>query len=980
MAMADETPKDEPAPADGLAEAASPFAGISADTAPAPIVAIGASAGGLEAIEQFFAAIPVPSPFAFVIIQHLSPDFKNLMVELLARRTPLAVRAVEDGMAPEANAIHLIPPARTMTIEGGLLRLAERNQRDLVHHPIDEFFVSLATDRGAGAIAVVLSGSGSDGSRGARAIRHRGGRVLVQLPATAKFSSMPQSTLEAGCTDEVLAPSAMAKALLEGGPAPPAESRPDDLPVRLVECLDQSFGLDFSAYKNETVQRRVQRRMMLRGFDQLEAYADFVADDEAEQEALYQDLLIGVTSFFRDPDAIEALESHVVPDLASRLDAGEEVRLWVPACATGEEAYSLAILVLARCRKPLEALQLKIFATDVHRRSLTVASAGFYSEEAVANVRSEWLRRYFSRRGSGYQVIPAVRRVIVFSPHDLLRDAPFTRLSLLSCRNFLIHLQREAQTAVVAGFATALEPGGHLLLGASESLAGNDASFIAVDQAARLFRRRKSEPSPDSRDGDRGSAVAALAANGRELTVAAGGSTARDRRDQRLTMALELLLDRYVPPSLLVDENGQVVHCFGDAGDWLKAPRGRPSLAVLDMVKDELRAPLASAITRVKRTGLPITLARLALGDPAHRTRLERLVVEVPATPQKGRRCLLVSFDNRPSHGEPAAAADAALDAADDDATEPGAGELSRTQTLERDLSIAEESLKSTILDLEAANQELQSANQELVATNEEMHQAGIEHQRKIEALEELGQDLDNLLASTAQATLLVDADLVVRRFTPALADYVNLLAQDIGRPLAQVTHRFTLADLAGLLQAVIDQGEPAAHDLATIDGRIARLSVTPCKAPSTTGPDPITGLIVTIQDVTEALKSEARLAILEQALAHLIASTAEPTALAEASGPGQTFTVTAASAAMEERSEAPLEGRPLTDLLRELTPDAEGRPAAGPSLDTLATDPPASLAWTLPTGQSLTLETLQSGAARLAILRLTLPSTPAKP
>ena len=650
---------DEPAKTEGLAEAATAFAAAAAtaDTLPTaptvPIVAIGASAGGLEAIEQFFAAVEAPSRFAFVIVQHLSPDFKNLMVELLAKHTALAVCPVEDGMRPLANAIHLIPPGKTMTIEAGLLRLDRHrptghDPRDVARHPIDECFVSLATDRGGEAIGIVLSGSGSDGSRGARAIRAAGGRVLVQLPATARFSSMPQAALEAGCQDEVMVPGDMAAALHEPGPrrqaqgnAPPASA----LSPRIVDILAEAFGLDVDAYRTDTVQRRVHRRMMLRGFDELEAYANFVADDADEQEALYQDLLIGVTAFFTDPAAFDALERVAVPALAAQLDAGQEVRVWIPGVATGEEAYSIAILLLAHCRQPLESPPLRVFATDIHRRSLAIAGAGLYSEEAVRHVRPEWRQRFFTRRGSGYQVIPALREVLAFSPHDLLRDPPFTRVQLVSCRNVLSYLDADARDRVSLSLANALLSGGHLLLGATEPAPGHAELFAPIDAETRLYRRRNTAPI------DRGGPnLPAPAAPSPRLTVSSGATLRSERRDQRLTMAQELLLDRYVPPSLLVDDAGQVVHCFGDAGAWLKAPSGRASLAVLDMVEDALRAPLASAIATVKRTGRPVTLTDLPIDtdEEDDARRMLRLVVEAPLVRPDGQRCLLVSFDDRP--------------------------------------------------------------------------------------------------------------------------------------------------------------------------------------------------------------------------------------------------------------------------------------------------------------------------------------------
>jgi two-component system CheB/CheR fusion protein len=653
-------PGKGPAGAEGLSEAAVPFAApaatLGAAPPPPPIVAIGASAGGLEAIEQFFGAIEAPSRFAFVIVQHLSPDFKNLMVELLARRTTLKVEAVEDGMPPSANTIHLIPPGKTMTIEANRFRLAERDPRDFAHHPIDAFFVSLAADRGADAIGVVLSGSGSDGGRGAWAISVAGGRVLVQLPATARFSSMPQAAIEAGCAAEVMLPAAMATALLAPGPG-----RPDDAEVAralalspaVVDCLAQAFDIDLAAYRADALQRRVQRRMMRRGFDEMDAYAAFLADDEAEQEALYHDLMIGHTAFLPDQAAIGALERGVVAGLAARLDAGRKVRAWVPGCATGEEAYGLAILLLAHCREPLGGLKLEVRATDIHRRSLAIARAGFYSEEAVANVPAEWRQRFFTRRGSGYQVVPAIADRVVIGAHDLIRDPPLARLHLVSCRNVLSCLADEAQARVLGQLAEALLPGGYLLLGQGETVEGGAARFTPVDAAISLYRRRRQAAAASPGGSARaqpaaGAPAMAMPTLTPRLTVAAASSARGERRDQRLVMAHELLLDRYVPPSLLLDEMGQVIHSFGDTAPWLESPGDRSSLDVLDMVRDALRAPLAAAIDRARLTGRRAILDDVALAA-AHGHRLRRPVVEAPLVHANGQRCLLVSFDDRPA-------------------------------------------------------------------------------------------------------------------------------------------------------------------------------------------------------------------------------------------------------------------------------------------------------------------------------------------
>jgi two-component system CheB/CheR fusion protein len=894
-------------------------------SAPEAIVAIGASAGGLEAIEQFFGEVEAPSRLAFVIVQHLSPDLKSLMRELLSRRTTLALPPVVDGMRPAANAIYLIPPGKRMTIEGGVLLLADRDARDFAYHPIDEFFLSLAADQGAAAIGVVLSGSGSDGSRGARAILRAGGRVLVQAPATAKFSSMPKAALEAGCTNDVMPPEAMPRALLEveARPRPEHGKLADNgLPTLLVDTLDATFGIDFSSYRAGTVQRRVRRRMMLRGFEQIQDYAELVADDGDEQEALYQDLLIGGTAFFRDAEAFEALERFVMPALAAELDAGREVRIWVPAVATGEEAYSIAILLLAQCREQAGEPPLRIFATDVHRRSLAVAAAGHYSEEAVRNLRPEWLERYFSRRGSGYQAIPALRRCIVFSPHDLLKDPPFTRLQLVSCRNLLIYLKKAAQEEVLQNFSAALQADGHLLLGSSESPGTLDADFEAVAGALSLYRRR-----PGSTSLARPALVPSVLAaggqaGGRNPPVPSGGAARPERRDQRLTMAHELLLDRYVPPSLLVDAAGLVVHCFGDAGAYLRQPRGRPSLALLDMIVEPLRGPLGSAMSRVRRTGHPITLRHVAAGDDHV---LQRLVVEMLPAPGDGRRCLLVSFDDRQGPVETGES---------EPAIEPDARAAERIRELERDLGFAEESLRATVEELGSANQELLAANEELRAANRELQSAmnelhsvndelqavGTEHQRRIAALVQSAQDTESLLASAELAAVFVDADLRVRRFTPALGRFFNLIAQDIGRPLAHLTHGFGDADIVGRLRDVTATGDILSADLLAADGAVVRLRAVPHRGSG----EQVTGVTVTFVDVTDSLRQAEALARARIGVAVLLEALPQPAALANGTG-----RLTAANVPMEEVAAA-----------AGLMPDLVGRELGwllGPFLDATA-------------------------------------------
>ncbi|MEZ5864649.1 MAG: CheR family methyltransferase [Geminicoccaceae bacterium] len=624
----------------------------------------------------------------------------------------------------------------------------------------------------------------------------------------------------------------------------------------------------------------------------------------------------------RDREVFEALERLVVPALAAELDAGREVRVWVPAVATGEEAYSIAILLLAQCQEGAEEPPLRIFATDVHRRSLAVAAAGHYSEEAVRNLRPEWLERYFSRRGSGYQAIPALRRCIVFSPHDLLKDPPFTRLQLVSCRNLLIYLKKAAQEDVLRSFAAALQADGHLLLGPSESPGTLEAEFEAVADGVPLYRRR-----PGSSSLARPALVPSVLAaggqaGGRSLPVPPGGTARPERRDQRLTVAHELLLDRYVPPSLLVDAAGLVVHCFGDAGAYLRQPRGRPSLAVLDMIVEPLRGPLGSAMSRVRRTGEPITLRHVATGDEHV---LPRLVVEMLPGPGDGRRCLLVSFDDRQAAGETAAS---------EPPIEPDAHAAVRIQELERDLRFTEESLRATVEELGSANQELLAANEELRAANQELQSTmdelhavndrlqavGTEHQRRIAGLTECARDMESLFGSTELAALLVDADLRVRRFTPALGRFFNLLAQDIDRPLAHLTHCFGDADIVGRLRDVTATGDIQSQDLVTADGTVVRLRAVPLRG----GGARVTGVTVSFVDVTRGQRQAEELARARIGVVSLLEALPQPAALADGTG-----RLTAANVRMEEAAAA-----------AGLTPDLVGRELdwlLGPFLDAAA-------------------------------------------
>ncbi|HSN27403.1 MAG TPA: chemotaxis protein CheB, partial [Kofleriaceae bacterium] len=513
------------------------------------IVGIGASAGGLESLEQLFAALPPDTGMAFVVVQHLSPDFRSLMDELIARHSTMPVKIVDDGEKIEPNRIYLIPPRKEMIVKGGQLILTDKPHG--LSLPVDIFFRSLAHEAGADAIAVVLSGSGSDGSRGIVDVKRAGGTVMIENPATAKFDGMPLSAQESGTVDHAASPRDIAR-LLCG--LPPLEM-PDDIEEdslasepamdSLLRLLRDSFGIDFSLYKTSTVGRRIQRRVDLLRIANVQAYVDQLREDPAELNALYQDLLIGVTQFFRDPEAFDLLERHVIPQILDDVAPEHELRVWVAGCATGEEAYSLAMLFHEQLTGRKRPINMKILATDVHPSSLELASLGVYGEHQLANVSAQRRERYFSRRSTGFQISQDLRQLIVFARHNVTKDAPFTKMHFISCRNMMIYLQPAAQRTVLSLFHFGLCPGGVLFLGASETPGALADEFTSIDEHWKIFRKRRDVPLL-------GQVRMPIMPTRRPLVPL---DVPRTSSVDPLTLATyDQLLDLFMPAGLLVDE------------------------------------------------------------------------------------------------------------------------------------------------------------------------------------------------------------------------------------------------------------------------------------------------------------------------------------------------------------------------------------------------------------------------------------------
>jgi two-component system CheB/CheR fusion protein len=820
-------------------------------TTPLPfVVGIGASAGGLEALERFFDSVPGDSGMAYVLVQHLSPDFRSLMDELLARHTALPIHLVEDGMTVLPGHVYLIPPKKEMIISSGRLLLSERDRQHELSLPIDIFFRSLAQDCGRRAIAVVLSGGGSDGSRGIRAVHDAGGLVVVQDTETAQFDGMPKTARDAGVADWVLPPDEMPRVLVEHARRQglPLAARVADGAAQgfgaVYQMLQKEFGIDFTHYKPSTVTRRIERRLMLTQTEHLDAYVERLRGERDELDVLYRDLLIGVTRFFRNEEAFAILGQRVLPDLFGRKPPGDlPFRAWVAGCATGEEVYSLAIL-LDELSARFGERPVQIFATDVHRGSLEHAARGIYDDAAVANVSPERLARYFWRRPRGYEVIPDLRRMVVFAPHNVIKDPPFTRVDLVTCRNLLIYLQPAAQQKALSFFHFALNRGGVVFLGPSESPGALVNDFEPVDRHWRMYRKFSSARIDVDARLQPGAGIP------RPGLVPAPPVAAGRYSIAQLLGMYDTLLDKHMPPGLLVSDRGELVHSFSGASRFLKLRDGRQGLDVLDVVHPELRTVLLGALQRALRdaTQLIIKGVHVAPGDDT----LYNISIERVAG-QSGGTSLLVLFESTHGVSERARA---------DDPREVEVDDVSRERVvdLEQELSYTKENLQAAIEELQTSNEELQASNEELLSSNEELqstneelqsvneelYTVNAEYQRKIAELTLLTNDMDNLLAATDVGTMFLDKQLKIRKFTPPIAESFSLMPQDIGRPIETFRHDIGHPALLDDVRRVLVSGERVEREISDRRGRTSFLRILPYRAKGS-----IEGVVLTLIDVS---------------------------------------------------------------------------------------------------------------------------------
>jgi two-component system CheB/CheR fusion protein len=784
------------------------------------VVGIGASAGGLSALERLVERLSVDTPASFIIVQHLSPEHKSLMAEILGRRTRLQVREAEDGIVLEPRVIYLVPPRKNIEVVGRALHFRERAGPHAINLPVDLLLRSLAADVGPRAVAVVLSGTGSDGRVGVEAVKAAGGTVIVQSPTTARFDGMPLAAIATGTADAVLPPEEIADRLeavfrgditvdeaAEMGRTDSGGESPLDA-VFLI--MLRETGVDFRDYKLATVMRRIERRMAHHGLTRIEEYVARLRADRPEVHALVGEMLVSVTRFFRDEDVWELVRTALFPRLASSRTG--PLRLWVAGCATGPEAYTIAMLLAEAIEEARATIDFKIFATDLDRDALTRASAGIYSAEALADVSPPRVERFFEPRGLDYVVSRELRRRVVFAEHNLARDPAFTRLDFVSCRNVLIYMKPALQQRVLAALTFALKPDGVLLLGPSETLGDVESYYRPVDAQRKLFSRLPGRPLIPSLGG------------GEPARSTAESDTSRQpsQLDVVTRAAFRILVERVAPASVLVDESFDVVQVFGNAGGLLSLPVGDPTRSLLNFLPDSHRAVVATALRRARDTTGEVRFA--VIDGSAQSVRVERI-----DAPRSGQRYFLVVLERAAASPEPST-------------TSPLPEVQMQIEGLERELRFVRESLQATIEELETSNEELQATNEELVASNEELqstneelssvneelNSVNTEHQAKIQELSHLNDDLDHLFRATTVGTLFLDEELAVRRFSTPVTAVFPLQGGDLRRPIRDIASRLVGVDFAGLCDEVLRDGQQVEREVETADGGRFLLRVAP--------------------------------------------------------------------------------------------------------------------------------------------------------
>lgn len=822
------------------------------------IVGMGASAGGLEALKDFFFTAPSNMDMAFVIIQHLDPTHKSLMVQLLKSQTEMNVMEVKDNTKVAPNNVYVIPPNKDMAIYNGFLRLMEPSAARGFRKPIDFFFKSLAEDQQEKAIGIILSGTGTEGTLGLKDIKGQGGLSIVQDPETAKYDGMPRNAITAGVEDFVLPVKKIPEFLIKY--VKNRTFKPEinhDITSTKKEQLEKIFillrnetGCNFGDYKNSTVIRRIEKRMALNQIDKLENYLKYLQKNKEELKKLFADLLIGVTNFFRDNEAYNAVEK-IIPQIIESKSDGESIRIWVAGCSTGEEAYSLAILFDEAISKQEKSLKLQIFASDLDERAINTARQGVYPETIFADVTTERLSRYFERDTNSYRIKKEIRDKVIFSVHNLIKDPPFSKQDMVSCRNLLIYLNVEAQKKVFAIFNYALNTGGVLFLGSSETLGEYADLFEVIDRKNKLFKHKKVHKKniPD---------IGYLFKEPANIKVSALITTPKREQIDNLTKITEqFLLSNYAPASAIINSNGEAIYFSGNTGKYLQPSPGEAKLNIVEMAREGLKTDLRTLISQIRkgkkteiRKGINVkTNGSFQVIDLCLRSLHDFLPDE---------DFFMISFEDQNVISDP-----------DIELKSPNTNETSELQALEQELTATKEYLRSTIEELEVSNEELKSSNEELQSSNEELQSTNEELETSKEELQSVNEeiitvntelqgkidelalaydDMNNLLASTEIGTIFLDADLNIKRFTPPMSKIINLIQSDVGRPIQHLSSNLFYEGIVDDAKKVLEKLTPFQSAVKSNNGTWYQMQIMPYR----TSLNVIEGVVITFVDITK--------------------------------------------------------------------------------------------------------------------------------
>jgi two-component system CheB/CheR fusion protein len=829
-----------------------------------PIVGIGASAGGLEAFEQFFTNMPPDNGMAFILIQHLDPSHKSILTDLIRRYTSMKVSQIEDGMKVEPDSVFVIPPNRYLAILHGKLHLMD-SPASGIRAPIDFFFRSLAEDQKEKSICIILSGTGTEGTLGLRAIKGEGGMVMVQSSESAKYDGMPRSAISTGLVDYTLPADKMPEQLIdyvqhEFGRMPPKSSKPlltEDLLDKVFLAVRSQTGHDFSYYKHSTIIRRVERRMAINRIGTLAEYVRHLQSYPEESTILFREILIGVTNFFRDPEALDSLQQNVIVQLLEKKRRDEPLRIWTPGCATGEEAYSLAILFQNQALKHTKDINVQIFATDIDDRAIETARSGCYPGSIAADIRPEFLARHFIKEESGsYRVKKNIRDMVVFAVQNVISDPPFSKIDLITCRNLLIYLGPELQKKVLSLFYYALNQDGFLFLGSSETVNETLKLFHAIDRKWKIYKRKDSQLAMKEK-------VHLPSYTHREPTRKDSDSEQRCGKITYRETAEKIILDNYSPSGIIINEQNEILYVHGRTGKYLEHVSGEFSGDIVGMCREGLKFELAAAIRKARTEDKEVRRENLHVktnGDE----QLVTVIVKPIEEPASVKGSMIVIFEDVSSQVFNEVHAS---DAVSPDAYKQMEQELRSTkeyleatteefQTSTEELRSTNEQLQSANEELQSANEELETSKEELQSVNEELITVNSELEQKINELSRTGNDMQNLLTSTEIGTIFLDTHLNILRFTPATTRFIKLIPTDIGRPVSDLVANFYYEGLVRDAQEVLKTLAQKEVEVQTKEARWYTMRLLPYR----TVENVIDGVVITFMDITELKRMEKKI------------------------------------------------------------------------------------------------------------------------